>query len=288
MADFLTLPEIESLLFLHADWQEPEIHYAFCRAFVSSCDQGIITAGLDMFMLHAKKYELHSGKPCDDLICKLEALLSSQLPTPWLKKFHVRCHPEFAISEADTLLFCAVIFGLHLFFEQVIDSLPPQDVVTTLNSLSCANVLGCYHSYAEPATAEAVTFLCRKGANLNEIVGTNPSHVADQKTTTLDRTIWELYLHESQFDIGHHYFRSAEAELGPKDSCIVMERLIESGADLECKIPQGCTGVQQAIERRLEADYMRLNDETMDLVRSRVKAALSKRGFIWVEASHST
>lgn len=302
VVDFLTLPEIESQLFLLAGWQEPEIHYAFCRDVVSTIDAGIATfnngiTDLDTFMKNAEKYESHSGKPCDDLIYQLDALLCSR-PTPvlkdrhamhWIEAYHISCFPEFAISEADALLFYATMYGLQLFFEQVMGSVTPQNLGITLNNFLRAQVLGCYHLCQAPSgvplRAHTVAFLCGKGASPNSIVRMDLSHTADHKTTTLDWTIWELYLHERRFSYEHTYWKSARI---PKDPCTVMEKLIESGANLECKIPEGCASVQQAIETRLQADYGGREDvHVLDEIRSRVKTVLLKRGFIWVEDSHS-
>jgi hypothetical protein len=74
----------------------------------------------------------------------------------------------------------------------------------------------------------------------------------------------------------------------------VIQRLIEGGADLNCNVPTGCANIQQAIERRLEADFppdLPPDDDELLLRRQGVeciKAALSKRGLNWVETSHNT
>jgi hypothetical protein len=73
----------------------------------------------------------------------------------------------------------------------------------------------------------------------------------------------------------------------------MMEALIESGADLNCKVPVGCKSVQQAIEKRLEADYPAQAFRGSGVVKCTrlmkpIKAALLKRGYVWVEADDKT
>jgi hypothetical protein len=140
-------------------------------------------------------------------------------------------------------------------------------------------------------------FLCSKGANVNSVARTTFTPVADgnvdiniessglvnsHKSETdlrLDvvdsteeltsRTIWELYLQECDFK-GRH-FQNYEP-----DAVALTQILIESGADLECRIPDDCESIQQAIAKRLEADKLELG---LDTEMEPILNALSKRGY---------
>jgi len=297
------MPEIKSQLLSYADWQESDIHLAFCKTFVSSCEQGINTFddslildvrrwNFDIFMLHAAQYELYSGKPCAELIYKLDEVFRSRPPameTPglhhWVHSFLPPCKPDWAIPEAHALLFCAAIYGLRLFVQQKIGTLS-HVACTILNELLQALLLGRYHLHLRLRplpVADAVGLLCCMGANPNANVRTTISSTADQKTLTLTWTIWELYLHDTLPD-PHH-----EEPFVPFGTFVVMETLIECGADLECRLPAGCTDMQQAIERRLEATCPAgLSRRMCKKFLKRIKAALLKRGYTWVEPSQAT
>jgi hypothetical protein len=69
----------------------------------------------------------------------------------------------------------------------------------------------------------------------------------------------------------------------------VTDGLIEGGADLKCKISADCKSIQQEIEGRIQKTHPLGAHEVVaaEYVRAvqRVKAALLKRGFIWLEAT---
>jgi hypothetical protein len=137
--------------------------------------------------------------------------------------------------------------------------------------------------------SDVVTFLCGRGANPNAIVEiTTPVTTADHNNSaTLTWTIWELYLQQEKLEEEHVTHLNLAAISGVLDKWCVMESLIERGADLECKLPVGCLSLQQAIERRLEKEFSclwrsRLDERCREISR-RVKAALLRRGYIWVE-----
>jgi len=141
--------------------------------------------------------------------------------------------------------------GLRLFVKQAIVSLTPQAAVATLNDLLQALVLGCYHLQFHVdwhGPADAVTFLCSIGASPNAMARPAVTY----KTTTQVWTIWELYL-DTLLD--RELPRGCQAEYDVHTTVMLerlrlMERLIESGADMECKIPAGCENIQQAIEKK--------------------------------------
>lgn len=315
VADFLKLPEVQSQLLRHAGWQESDISLTLCRAFVSNCEWGTITFGqgqtslkfsLKEFMSHAIRYESDSGKSCADLIYKLDGIFCSRSPisqedrsTHWIGALVKPCNPNWAIPEAQALLFCATFYGLYSFVEQAIAPLTPQVTATTLNNLLRTFVLGCYQhkgiyslDRTLPGSPDVVTFLCGRGANPNAIVEImTPVATPDRNdSATLTWTIWELYLQQGKFE-GEHVKHLRFAKLsGFSDKSRVMESLIEGGADLECKLPVGCLSLQQAIERRLENEsshLWQLSSKTKTKRRRerirRVRAALLGRGYIWVE-----
>jgi hypothetical protein len=315
VADFLKLPEIQLQLLRHAGWHESDISLALCRAFVSNYERGIITleqeqlllrVRLKEFMSHAARYESDSGKSCADLIYKLDSIFCSRPPasqedrsTHWIRALIKPCNPNWPTPEAQALPFGATFYGLYLFVEQAIAPLTPQVAATTLNDLLRTLVLGCYHheGWASsdqrfPSMSDVVTFLCGKGANPNAIVEiTTPVATADRNdSATLTWTIWELYLQQGKFEEEHvrHVRLLKLANMsGLLDKWCVMESLIEGGADLECKLPVGCLSLQQAIERRLEKEFSHSWRSSPDECRReesrRVKAALLRRGYIWVE-----
>ena len=313
VADFLRLPEIKAQLLRHADWQEPDMVLAFCKASVLCCGHRITLESfrpwewVNNCMIHAARYESSTGKACTDLIYKLDSILCSRPPAlrdhtscHWAEEVFGPCNFDWAVPKAHALLFCATMYGLHLFVQQAIESLTPHATVTTLNGFLRALVLHRYQQRADllflHKLADAIVFLCSMGADPNDIVQPGASCTADHKTKTPTRTIWELYLdYDLSKRVGGFYPR---AVLSSSDrTTTVIQGLIEGGADLNCKVPTGCANIQQAIERRLEADfpsYLSPKDSRyrMLLLRGqgleRIKAALSKRGFNWVEESHNT
>lgn len=322
VADFLKLPEVKSQLLRYADWQESDISLAFCKALVSNCEQGIITFGQDqkllrfrlhVFMTYAAQYEGDSGQSCADLIYRLDTVFRSRPPalqndcsTHWICALLKPCHPSWTILEAQALPFFAMIYGLYIFVEQTIAPMTPQAAVTTLNDLLRTFSLGCYHVedrilevQTRPSMADVVTFLCGKGANPNAIVQTASSAtVADPQTTTLTWTIWELYLQQWPLQQGPIHSTHAEDFLGDfrgaGDRYCVMDSLIEGGADLECKLPAGCTSVQQAIERRLKEDYVNKwvvsgSDKGIRFAERKrhIQTVLLGRGYVWTEADQA-
>ena len=137
--------------------------------------------------------------------------------------------------------------------------------------------------------SDVVTFLFGKGANPNAIVEiTTPVATADRNdSATLTWTIWELYLQQGKFEEKHVSHLIIAERSGLLDKWCVMESLIERGADFECKLPVGCLSLQKAIERRLEKEFSHswrssLDERLHSRIR-RVKAALLRRGYIWVE-----
>lgn len=313
VVDFLELPEVKSQLLRYADWQESDISLAFCKAFVSNCDQGIITFGeeqislekrLGKFLSHAARYESDSGRSCADLIYKLDSVFRSRPPasqkdhsTHWTRALFKPCAPGWEVPEVHALLFCATIYGLYIFVEQAVKASTPQVAVTTLNHLLQALTLGCYHHWNRnisesiwPSMADVTTFLCGKGANPNAIIETTPATKADHETTTTPTgTIWELYLQQVPVKSRHAKLLYRESR-GAGDRYCVTARLIEGGADLNCKIPADCSTIQQAIGNKVEADYPSYFKALPKSIRAdriraaeRVRAALSKRheGFNW-------
>jgi hypothetical protein len=313
VADFLKLPEVRSQLLTYAGWQVSDIHLTFCRTYVSGIEHTVITnweipamarSEFYGFMSHASKYELCSGKACPDLIHKLDSVFCSRLPGSetddpschWTRLFLNVRFPNMVISDAHALLLCATIHGLFLFVDQTLKLLEPQAAVAALNCLLRALVLGCFHPHLRisgmPHMSAAVAFLCGKGANPNDIVRTPVSCTADHKTATLTWTIWELYLRQGPCKPVHelHVYENRGTDgdnrgaKGDNKYC-VMERLIEGGADLECRMPVGCTSLQQVIERRLEKDYPGRKRQKYPERLKRVKTVLLNRGYIWVEAA---
>lgn len=317
VADFLKLPEIKAQLLRHADWQEPDIVLAFCKASVLCCEHHItlesasyhaekpiisrsrLWTWVNNCMINAAQYESSTGKACTDLIYKLDSILCSRPPAlwdyksgHWTEDMYGPCSLNKAIPEAHALLFFALIHGLHLFVQQAIESLTPSATATTLNGLLRALVLCRYrqraHRLSSQNMAGAIMFVCSKGADPNDIVRPAAFCTADHKTKTPTRTIWELYLDYGL--LGKEYgSRSRTASLSSfRQTATVIQGLIEGGADLNCKIPMSCVNIQQAIKRRLEADfppYLSRIDRMLFLRGQeveRIKAALSKRGFNWV------
>jgi hypothetical protein len=253
-------------------------------------------------MVHAAMYESKSGKACADLIYKLDSTFCSQTPEMsqnnprvWVRDSLKQCVPisNWTIPEPHAMLFCAAIHGLHVFVDQAIGSLTPHAAVAILNGFLRALLLNCYHRMAiddSLTKADTIAFLCGKGANPNDAVPMTSPFTADDKTGTLTWTIWELYLRQG-LEVAHCK-DVYEDQLGVRfiPKYCVIDRLIEGGADLECKLPVGCATIQQAIQRRLEIDYhARWPGSPDDVERleryKRVKTVLLKRGYIWEEAA---
>lgn len=211
VADFLGLPEIKTQLLRHADWQESDIVLAFCKASLLCCKHCItlrsprLRRWIDQFMTYAALFETSNGKTCTDLIYELDSILCSRPPAlrdynsgHWPEEVLERCNLDEAIPEAHALLFCATIYGLHLFVQQAIESLTLHATATMLNAFLRALVLGRYHWRGNllylHKRADAIVFLCSKGADPNDFVQPSASCTADHKTKTPTRTIWELYL----------------------------------------------------------------------------------------------
>jgi hypothetical protein len=307
--DFLEIPEVKSQLLRYADWQEDDIPLAFCKAFVSSCEQGISSrvgnwgAMISRFMRYAAQYELQSGKSCSVLMYKLDSVLCSRRlldsrdngSSHWIRAVFGPCHSDVEIPEANALLFCATIHRVHIFAEQEIESSTPQDAVMTLNALLHAVILSCYDVDLKTGFfgwCDAIRFLCKKGADPNDVVRTTVSRTADRKTT-LTWTIWEIFLDNDLLKCENVNHSRWISPLPLRKTFPVMKQLIESGADLNCKVPVGCKSVQQAIEKRLEADCHARTRYGDDIVQrkqwmNRIKAALLKRGYVWVEADGET
>jgi hypothetical protein len=303
--DFLSIPEVNSQLLRYANWQEEDIPLAFCKALLSSSEQGISRQIRDWnmmissFMDFARKYELQSGKSCSDLMYKLDSVLSSRQlldsrdngPSHWIRTVFTSCLSDVETPEAHALLLCATIYGVHIFVEQEIGSSTPQDATMTLNALLRAVVLSCYDDNMVDLS-DAVGFLCNKGANPNEVVRTTVSCTADHKTTTLNWTIWELYLHNDLFKCENVNQHRQTLLYRVCKTILLMEQLIEYGADLNCKVPVGCKSVQQAIEKRVEADYNHIRRsidvEMLNQWMKPLKAALLKRGYVWEEGDGET
>lgn len=249
------------------------------------------------FMKYAVQYELQSGKACSGLMYTLDSVLClrrllgsrGDSPSHWIRGVLCSCRSDFDIPEAHALLFCATIYGARIFVEQEIASSTSQDAIMTLNALLRALVLSCYDEYVlGNVKFDDIVFLCNKGANPNEIAQTMVSCTADHQRTTLTWTTWELYLNDDLVkceNANHPRYKSLRQS---RSTLLVMEQLIESGADLNCKLPMGCKSVQQAIEKRLEADYAQMSrdDDVVqrDRLMERIKAVLLKRGYVWVEA----
>ncbi|GAB7335097.1 hypothetical protein MBLNU13_g06946t1 [Cladosporium sp. NU13] len=255
-------------------------------------------------MSHAAQYESDSGKSCADLIYKLDSIFCSRPPAseedrsnPIIRALLEPCNSNWSIPKARALLFCATFYGLYIFVEQAIAPLTPQVTVTTMNYLLRTLVLGCYHheewdplEQTLPRMGDVVTFICGKGANPNIVVETTPpvTTVDNHNPATPTWTIWELYLQQEGSKIEHVKHLTVEF-FDMNDKWCVMDSLVESGADLECKLPVGCPSLQQAIKRRLEKNYRPAWDPSREAKRRRekigqVRTALLKRGYIWTEA----
>ena len=111
---------------VNSGWQEPDIPLAFCEAFVSNYERGILTFGqrevslgfrLTEFMSHAARYERDSGQSCADLIHRLDSVFRSRPPASQKDRsthsLLKPCHSSWTILEAQALLFCATKEGLR-------------------------------------------------------------------------------------------------------------------------------------------------------------------------------
>jgi hypothetical protein len=311
VGDFLELPAVENELFALAEWHvESDIYLVLCQLFVSSCQANLIEmegyGEVEQFTDNAREYERCSGTACADLVYTLDKVLSSRVPPftqnsirHWSGRLLDLCHPKWTIRKKQSLLLYMAYHGLALFLQQEVENLPTESQVVVLNDLLEALLLGCYHHIFqdERDLSKTIRFLCSKGANVNPVARTTFTPVADgnvdiniessglvnsHKSETdlrLDvvdsteeltsRTIWELYLQECDFK-GRH-FQNYEP-----DAVALTQILIESGADLECRIPDDCESIQQAIAKRLEADKLELG---LDTEMEPILNALSKRGY---------
>jgi hypothetical protein len=301
--DFLRIPKVKSQLLCYADWQEDDILLAFCKTLVSSYERGTSAyvrkwrTMIYVFMKYASQYESQSGRACTGLMYKLNSVLCSRRlldprdndPSHWIRALLKPCHSDIEIPEAHALLFCATIYRVRIFVEQEIGSSTPQDATMTLNALLQALVLSCYDGSRKLGgygLFDAIRFVCNMGANPNDVVRTTVSCTANHSSTTLTGTIWELYLDMDLLTCESVKQQQQTSPWGFHKAYLVMEQLIESGADLNCKVPVGCKSVQQAIEKRLEIE----DDDVVELERLKkpLKAALLKRGYTWVEADGKT
>jgi hypothetical protein len=268
-----------------------------------------------VFFRSLAEYEYLTRTTCADLLYKLDSILSSEISISpdediehWTSITTRVCHPEWAScgSHEGVLLLCMITWDVTLSVEEAIKSLSSEAQIIMVNDLLRASVLGCFHSDYGLTMSETVEFLFSQGANINSLaratirptiqdsanVSTESVRVShtDEKDLGLDPrnaanefadcTIWELYLQERDFALGHLVARSEAVRLAVK--------LIEAGADLKCRLPENCGDIEDAIMKRLEADInwnsdtdervedgeIDLSDEHMNLIRS----ALEERG----------
>lgn len=316
--EFLRLPDVERQLFTVAEWHDKsDIHLTFCKTFVRCCQEGLIRLereqwSFDLFARHARLYERHTGKLCADLIYRLDGMMCSLSMPPstngiqhWTGRFVDVCHPEWIGPEAQALIFFMALHGLTLFVERAIRTLSDESQTSIHNDLLRTLLLGGYHptgfilSYTPDPLA--IEFLCSKGANVNSIArkastsvtGCNAVVEADhfqiagctksQTESELDAgrssneitdcTIWEIYLQNRKSGSGH-----CKGEMAGRTTNVVV-KLIEAGADLECRLPKGCENIHQVIIERIEAEP-ELKGQRLNINDSeKIRAALSKRGF---------
>jgi hypothetical protein len=290
--DFLRLPAVKAKLLALAGWHtKSDIILMSLRLFVLSCQDGLMTLEDDTSFSHftddVAKYERCSGKTCADLIYKLDRVLCSRPPPTvtfgerhWTDVIIVCCHPEWVVCEAQALLLCMVLSGVTTFVDHALMSLSAEAEISVLNDLLRALLLGCYHAWPwRNDNSRAVKFLCSMGADVNSVAGA-PSiptvdsnadmkvessrlgdsprsgtdlglDVANPTNQLDDLTIWEVYLWERKSKKWHTRHESA--------GCVTLAaELIEAGANLECRLPEDCDDIQQAIEKRLTSELTKL------------------------------
>jgi hypothetical protein len=290
--DFLKLPAVNAKLLALAGWHtKSDIYLMSLRLFVLSCEEGLMTLEDDSsfrnFTDDVSNYERCSGTTCADLIHKLDKFLCSR-PLPavifgerhWTDFLVECCHPEWVVCEAQALLLCMVLSGVTTFVDQAMMSLSAEAKISVLNNLLRVLLLGCYHYWPyRKDNSRAVRFLCSMGADVNSVAGA-PSiptldgnadmkvessrlgdslksrtdlglDVANPTNQLDDPTIWELYLRERRCKKWHTYGDS-------NGSVNLAAELIQAGADLECRLPEDCDDIQQAIKRRITAELTRL------------------------------
>jgi energy-coupling factor transporter ATP-binding protein EcfA2 len=311
VVDFLRLPAVREELLVLAGWHfESDIYLMHCELFVSCCEAYLIPLGgehqFSKFAELVTRYERSSGTACVDLIYRLDRTLCSLPLLPaarshklWVDNLLMNCHDKWRICEAHALLFCASFHGFTLFMEQAIKTLPTEAWIFVLNDILKALVLGCYHCCEDAFMPESVEFLCSKGANVNSVarvaiipmiqdssdintkspelqdfatdetnLGPDPGNLADELA---DCTIWELYLLESDFGGYPHHHESINLAIV----------LIEAGADLECRLPEDCDDIEEAIVKRVgaELNMHKTNRNALDDRGLRqIRAALARRG----------
>jgi energy-coupling factor transporter ATP-binding protein EcfA2 len=320
--DFLSLPVVRQELLTLARWHtESDICLMLCQLFVSCCEADLIKSSETMaffdFTEDLAEYERCSGTACADLIYKLDRVLcsrplSSQIQGKqhWTESLIQPGHPEWAICDAQALILYMILSGIMIFVEQAMKCLSAEAQIIALNDALRALLLGCYHrnDYCGQRTSLALKIICSMGANVNSAAGApsilmmdgnvktessrlGGSHkngaklgldVANFTNGSDDRTIWELYLQERRFSTPH----VSVSQDGPVGIAV---GLIEAGADLECRLPDDCDDIGQAICKRLAIDLVRPEFGTHerregarlylhDAPMRRIQATLAKRG----------
>jgi hypothetical protein len=317
VGNFLEIPAVREGLFANAEWHtESEPHLLLCQLFVPCCEVELITIHDNyeyrQFFEHLLGFERRSGTTCTDLIHELDRILClrirSEYRQHWTDEIMHTCHDEWAICNAQALLLFMTLYGVNTFVEKVIEPLSADAQIVILNDLLRAVLLGCYHvdfhdlRSSKMCMPNAVKFLCSKGASVNSV----PKHisrsgrydldsdsesyktelglyVANSTNGLDDRTLWELYLQLRKPGSWHKYSDRARFVM-------LAVILIEAGADLECRLPEDCDNIQQAIVKRLAADMKKRSysdgkarlvarvDLSKDEDMRPIRAALAKRG----------
>jgi hypothetical protein len=206
--------------------------------------------------------------------------------------------PRWPISKTHEFLLIAAIYRLKICIDQALKELPREDAHIVLNDLLKALLVGGYtferrirtqRGTFESPLPGAIRDVCARGANVNSIprarvalalhdnvnakghiahttIGGNGSAQLQPELAVVkdagripESTIWELYLGMRERDITD----SSNATLYDVD---LVTMLIEHGADLECNLPRDCTSIQQAIEKRIEADNQASHAELSNMM----------------------
>lgn len=280
--------------------------------------------GIYTLVRHALLHEHHDGSACSDIIDELDATLcskalpqvlpeiTSQRPYHWTGLVHDLCHPEWAGSEAQFLPIFMTFLGFRLSLKQKLGQLKAEAACLLLDGILRAFLLGCYHFRQPfggpffPRRHKVVEFLCVMGADINSVahapfasetgkdtqidVGFDTLAITEgarkcsgrdiehPQATNTSRTIWEMYLRERRFSERVWVFEEYE----PIET---LEKLIEAGANLECELPSDCENIQQAMEKRIEAEFtqhetpaIEVREKMIKDARKRIRAALLKQG----------
>lgn len=186
---------------------------------------------------------------------------------------------------ALALLTWATLQNLCLCVEEELKKLPQNKIAVVSQFLLQAHLLRGLKTpfrVLKETPLSILSLLCTHGASVNKQVqsftpagsGDHPSdwemnltpatHLSPSEIAFSDRakglTVWEMYLRTEGDTQGHEHFS-------------VLKALLELDVDLDCKLPDSCSNIKEAIRKTFDERWE-------DKYEERIDTALLKRGYI--------